>query len=469
MHLVCENRPRPILLSLTLLVTLFTCCSTNVLAQERVTTYRTHFPTAENSLSEQGKWMDGKSIGLDWNSVKTADGLATGTQQSSGNESVAVMQGKWPADQSMEAKVHLQDRTATQQIILRLRSNLAAHKLTGYAVRFSVGADNKVDIVRANGAPGAVTALASTQNFPVANGDVIKARVSGNVIRAYLNGKPVLETTDNRFSSGAPGIGFATADGGADSNFGISEVNATSVTATPKASVLTASATAAATAQGMGTYTTNFPATENPISEGGKWVNGLTNGVQWQNVRTTTGMAFGTQTGSNGFDDSTAVLTGSWGPNQTAQATVRVTQADSGSGLFEEVEVRLHTTITANSITGYEINCSVIAGNPYMQIVRWNGALGSWTELDGRGVGCQNGDVLKATISGSTITAYKNGSAVFSVNDSTFTGGSPGVGFYLQGGSSSMDSHFGFSSFTASDGTTGTTVNPPTNLTATPH
>jgi len=112
----------------------------------------------------------------------------------------------------------------------------------------------------------------------------------------------------------------------------------------------------------------------------------------------------------------------------------------------------------------------VIAGNPYMQIVRWNGAFGSWTQLDGRSVGCQNGDVLKATIVGSTITAYKNGTAVFSVNDSTFKSGSPGIGFYLQGGSSSLDSHFGFSSFSATDGSsTSSAPAPPTGLTATPH
>src|SRR5438046_7973905 len=31
-------------------------------------------------------------------------------------------------------------------------------------------------------------------------------------------------------------------------------------------------------------YTTNFPLTENPISEGGNWINGLTNGIDWSDV-----------------------------------------------------------------------------------------------------------------------------------------------------------------------------------------
>ena len=51
----------------------------------------------------------------------------------------------------------------------------------------------------------------------------------------------------------------------------------------------------------------------------------------------------------------------------------------SASSVFEEVELRLRTTITPHSITGYEVNCSVStnSSNNYLQIVRWNGALGS--------------------------------------------------------------------------------------------
>jgi hypothetical protein len=73
------------------------------------------------------------------------------------------------------------------------------------------------------------------------------------------------------------------------------------------------------------TYTTTFPQTENPISEGGNWINGLTNGIDWADVATTPGKAFGTQTvNSPNYSDSTALLTGSWGPTQTLQAVVFV-------------------------------------------------------------------------------------------------------------------------------------------------
>lgn len=199
------------------------------------------------------------------------------------------------------------------------------------------------------------------------------------------------------------------------------------------------------------TYTTNFPLTENPISEGGHWINGLTNGLDWADVATTPGRAFGTQTGIGpNFADSTALLTGSWGPTQTVQAVVYIASGDSTT--FEEVELRLRSSLSAHSCTGYEVNFSVKPDNPYCQIVRWNGPLGDFTPLDSRTVGVVNGDVVKATIVGSTITCYINNTAIFSVNDSTYSSGNPGMGFYLQDGLG-PPLNYGFSSYTASDGT----------------
>jgi len=214
---------------------------------------------------------------------------------------------------------------------------------------------------------------------------------------------------------------------------------------------------------GARTYSTTFPNTENPLSESNNWVNGGATGLLWHDCRSTAGFAFGTQPATINYDDSTCVLGGTWGADQTVQATVHIGAADSTQ--FEEVELRVHTTITANSITGYEINCSVKPGNPYIQIVRWNGPLGNFMLIDSRSVGCANGDVLKATIVGSTITAYKNGTQILQVTDSVYGGGAPGMGFYIQNGSASTNSDFGFSNFTATDGQ----PPPPTNLTATVH
>ncbi|PYX51407.1 MAG: ATP-dependent DNA ligase, partial [Acidobacteria bacterium] len=95
----------------------------------------------------------------------------------------------------------------------------------------------------------------------------------------------------------------------------------------------------------VNSYTTNFSLTENPISEAGKWINGKATGLDWADVRTTPGLAFGAQTATAINDDSTAVLTGTWGPDQTAQATVFT--INQNSTIFEEVELRLRTSISA--------------------------------------------------------------------------------------------------------------------------
>jgi hypothetical protein len=56
-----------------------------------------------------------------------------------------------------------------------------------------------------------------------------------------------------------------------------------------------ASATTQASGGGInGSYSTTFPLTENPISEGGSWTNGGATGLGWANVQTTPGLSFGT-------------------------------------------------------------------------------------------------------------------------------------------------------------------------------
>ena len=156
-----------------------------------------------------------------------------------------------------------------------------------------------------------------------------------------------------------------------------------------------------------GTYTTNFPLAENPISEGGKWLNGQSDGLDWTNIRTTPGFAFGTELGGTRlepqkYDDSTALLTGTWGPNQTAQATVYSVNQNQDGKVWEEVELRLRSALSPHKATGYEIffRCSKIA-KAYCNIVRSDGPLGSFTYLkqaEGSRYGVANGDVVKASM-----------------------------------------------------------------------
>lgn len=204
-------------------------------------------------------------------------------------------------------------------------------------------------------------------------------------------------------------------------------------------------------------YTTNFPHAENPISEGGKWTNGRQDGLDWANVRTAAGRAFGTQSGGvrpapQKYDDSAALLTGEWGPNQTAEATFyAVNQSDR---MNEEVELRLRSAFSAHQGTGYEILFrSSMSAQAYCEIVRWNGPLGSFTYLQqakGPQCGIATGSVVKATIVGNVITAYINGRQVLQATDNTYTNGNPGIGFYVER-ATGVNCDFGFTSFTATD------------------
>jgi len=203
------------------------------------------------------------------------------------------------------------------------------------------------------------------------------------------------------------------------------------------------------------TYSTLFPASEKPLSEGGCWINGKTVGLDWADVVTSPGMAFGKDLPTQ-YADPTAVLTGTWGPDQEAEARIRVERRLSGC--CREVELRLRTTIAPHSTTGYEIMCSVASTHPYLNIARWNGPLNDFTPIGKAKIGCADGDVLKATVLGDTITVYRNSFKVLETKDSQFpSGGSPGIGFWdttnniwRKMGFLSWQA-FGFSSFSARD------------------
>ena len=199
-----------------------------------------------------------------------------------------------------------------------------------------------------------------------------------------------------------------------------------------------------------GTYTTNFSETEYPISEKAHWINGKTTGLDWADIRTLKGLAFGLESGTTGYDDSTALLTGEWGPDQSAEAKVHT--VNQSEKIYEEVELRLRSTITPHSATGYEINFRCLKGGDcYVQIVRWNGPLGKFTYVTTtKGPGLSDGDVVKATIIGKVITVYINGVQVLQGTDGTYAQGNPGIGFFLQG-TTGVNGDYGFTSFTATD------------------
>jgi hypothetical protein len=215
--------------------------------------------------------------------------------------------------------------------------------------------------------------------------------------------------------------------------------------------------TTSATSSGGGDYSTNFPLTENPISEGGKWING--GGLDWQNVRTMSNRAFGTGfTGGSGngteYDDNLAHLAPSFrtfNSNQYAEGVVYRASGYSPSS-NHEVELLLRFSLTPHTARGYEI---LYSHDGWLVIVRWNGPLSSYTEIASTGgpVGgqqAQDGDVIRAEISGNVIRVYKNGALALTGSDSTWSSGQPGIGFWVRAPGTTLSS-YGWRSFEAGD------------------
>ena len=212
---------------------------------------------------------------------------------------------------------------------------------------------------------------------------------------------------------------------------------------------LETSTNSAATSNTPG-YLTSFPDTEDPLTQNGNWVNGGYTGLDWNNCQSTPGFAFGTQSGAKIGADSICILSGSWNATQSAQITVKIKSTSNASEELEEAWVR--TTIGAHRVTGYQVICSISPSDPFLRISRWDGPQGDNTVLANLSTGCVNGDVVKASVTGSTITAYKNGTSMLTATDSKYNSGSPGMGFYIQnilGTAAAADREFGASVFSA--------------------
>jgi hypothetical protein len=201
---------------------------------------------------------------------------------------------------------------------------------------------------------------------------------------------------------------------------------------------------------GTPTYSTTFPLTENPISEGGVWHR--LSGTVFTDVRTANGIAFGTNGARDDYDDSYALLSG-FGPDQTAEAVVfRSPSLVTNDMITHEVELLLRFADDATTARGYECLFNY-AGN--LEIVRWNGPIGNFTPLHLTGAGqgslgrdLMTGDVIKATITGNTIRSYINGVLMVEAIDSTYSSGQPGISFFTRPLGVNDNQNFGLSSYT---------------------
>ena len=210
-------------------------------------------------------------------------------------------------------------------------------------------------------------------------------------------------------------------------------------------------------------YSTSFDLTENPITEGGKWVNGQSTGLQWSNVQTGSGNAYASRLVDSGgvcrYCDPIAHLSASFmafSPNQYAQGTVyRVLGYQNPNG-GHEIELLLRFQITANNARGYEV---LWGQGGTIAIVRWNGGVGDYSDLTPYATGpnysrpAVDGDVLRAEISGNTLVVKVNSSTVLTLDVSsggalaTVNSGQPGIGFWPTPGSTL--SSYGWKSFNA--------------------
>src|SRR5262249_27467683 len=124
-------------------------------------------------------------------------------------------------------------------------------------------------------------------------------------------------------------------------------------------------------------YSTRFERAEVPISEGGLWVNGRKDGIDWYNVVAKNGVAHG-EVSQGAYTDPTALLTGKCGKNQKVKA--RVFSEKQTEKFFQEVEIRLRSSLTPHRCTGYEVFWRCLkTPDAYAEIVRWNGKVGDWT------------------------------------------------------------------------------------------
>lgn len=197
------------------------------------------------------------------------------------------------------------------------------------------------------------------------------------------------------------------------------------------------------------------------------WLNGKKDGIDWADVITKNGGAYGSVTRmavserrveqgnldpSSGedsipegdYDDPTAVLTGTWGKNQHAQS--RVFSRNPTREYFQEVELRLRSAIAPHLCTGYEVFFRCLkTDESYAEIVRWNGKVGDFTSLKkliGPQYGVEDADVVEATAHGKVLKGFINGVEVISAEDDVYASGSPGIGFNFFVGNTNVDHGF---------------------------
>jgi hypothetical protein len=174
-------------------------------------------------------------------------------------------------------------------------------------------------------------------------------------------------------------------------------------------------------------YTTAFPATENPISQGGIWLNGLTDGLDWNDIQTSVGKAYAgaIDIAVGGDSDSICCLRRSLlaaTPKQFAEATFFKSAGYNPAG-DHEFSLLLRFSIAAHNAAGIEWYTNQNLGST---VVLWNGAHSDFTPIFLCTVtSLADGDVFRMEVDNSNVvTCYQSGSVVGSGTVS----GAPAIG-----------------------------------------
>jgi hypothetical protein len=181
-------------------------------------------------MLEGGRWINGKSVGLDWHDVQTIPGEAFASALSGVtnryDDSVAHLNTSFAANQYVQGTVRrvagYSNPTDKHEIELLLRFKITAHSARGYEVLW--GQDGGICVVRWNGPLADYTELGCTASpgpGPAVEGDVLRAEITGGVVKVYKNGSLVLTSpADSTYGDGQPGIGFWPTPGATLENYG---------------------------------------------------------------------------------------------------------------------------------------------------------------------------------------------------------------------------------------------------------
>lgn len=201
------------------------------------------------------------------------------------------------------------------------------------------------------------------------------------------------------------------------------------------------------------TYSTAFPLTENPISQGGIFLTGATDGLDWTDIQTTPGkmIASAFDPAVGGVMDGVAQLKRTYLAclgKQYSQGAIFI--AGGYHPTSHETEVFCNLTITAHSITGYELYLSTEGNHT---LVRWNGAFNDFTPLASNNVSTftapVDGDVIRIEhLLDGTLNCYQNGVLRTTANDTTYFSGNPGFGNNPASGGGAVLASYGLKSWT---------------------